>query len=201
MTERPEHTLASATKRLGLVALVAGILVALLALLAPPASASPNLHPQTSVAAIAEPAGSLVGPCHSVLAVQGRERAPNYDSSATGSSVAAEDGAASSVPAQLLRGQQFEADSLQELGLTKNTASVPGGSIPDAIDNGQIWEFKDVKYQTMSQQFRNYFATGDPVNLVVNPDTVVSGPLQEQIFRSGGEILVRESPGVFEAYS
>lgn len=56
--------------------------------------------------------------------------------------------------------------------------SVPGGSIPDAVDNGQIWEIKDVQCRTMTQQFRNYFATGQPVNLVVNPDTVVSGPLQ-----------------------
>ena len=59
---------------------------------------------------------------------------------------------------------------------------------------------KDVKYQTMTSQFRNYFATGMPVNIVVNPDTVVSGPLQAAIFRSGGEILVRGAPGVFDGY-
>lgn len=107
---------------------------------------------------------------------------------------------ASSVPAQLIRGQQFEADALQELGLIKNTSAIPGGSIPDAIDSGQIWEFKDVKYLTMSKQFRNYFATGMPVNLVVGPDTVVSGPLQSAIVKSGGEILVREAAGAFDGY-
>jgi hypothetical protein len=92
MTERQERSLTGAAKRLGLVALVAGTLVALLALLAPAASASPLLRPQTRVAAIAVHDGRIVGPSHSVLAVQGRERAPNYDSSATGSSVAADDG-------------------------------------------------------------------------------------------------------------
>lgn len=88
-----EHSLSGVAKRLGLITLLAGILVALLGLLAPPASASSLLHPETRVAAIAEPNGQLVGPHADVLAVQGRERAPNYDSSATGSSVAAEGGA------------------------------------------------------------------------------------------------------------
>src|SRR5581483_7749118 len=87
-----ESSLTGAAKRLALVTLLAGILVALLGLLAPPASASPLLHPETRVAAIAEPAGQLVGPSSSVAAVQGRERASNYDSSATGSSVAVEGG-------------------------------------------------------------------------------------------------------------
>jgi hypothetical protein len=52
----------------------------------------------------------------------------------------------------------------------------------------------------MSKQFRNYFATGMPVNLVVNADTAVSGPLQSAIVRSGGEILVREAAGAFDGY-
>lgn len=52
---------------------------------------------------------------------------------------------------------------------------------------------KDVKYQTMTTQFRNYVATGMPVNLVLGADTVVSDRLQSAIVRSGGEILVRET--------
>jgi Tuberculosis necrotizing toxin len=92
MTEPPERTTSGAAKRLALVTLLAGILIALLALLAPPASAAPILHPQTRVAAIAEPNGQFVGPSATVAAVQGRERAPNYDRYATGSSVAAETG-------------------------------------------------------------------------------------------------------------
>jgi hypothetical protein len=93
VTERPESPITGAAKRLGLVTLLAGILVALLGFLTPPASAASVLHPHTRVAAIAEPNGQLVGPHADVLAVQGRERAPNYDSPATGSCLAAEGGA------------------------------------------------------------------------------------------------------------
>jgi hypothetical protein len=46
----------------------------------------------------------------------------------------------------------------------------------------------------------NLVVNPDTVVLVVNPDTVVSGPLQAVIVRSGGEILVREAPGVFGRY-
>jgi hypothetical protein len=92
MTALPERSLTGAAKRLALVTLLAGVLVALLGLLVPPASASPILHTQTRVAAITEPNGQLVRPSRSVATVQGRERAPNHDSSATGSSVAAEGG-------------------------------------------------------------------------------------------------------------
>jgi hypothetical protein len=91
--KRPERTASGVAKRFGLLALIATVLVALLGFLAPTASASPTFHPQTRVAAIEQPTGQLVAPHSLVLAVQGRERAPNYDRSATGSSVAAEGGA------------------------------------------------------------------------------------------------------------
>jgi hypothetical protein len=52
----------------------------------------------------------------------------------------------------------------------------------------------------MTTQFRNYFATGMPVNLVVGAGAVVSGALQSAIVRSGGEILVREAAGAFDGY-
>ena len=90
MIKRPERTASGVAKRFGLLALIATVLVALLGFLAPTASASPTFHPQTRVAAIEQPTGQLVAPHSLVLAVQGRERAPNYDRSATGSSVAAE---------------------------------------------------------------------------------------------------------------
>jgi len=128
------------------------------------------------------------------LSAEGDTPDPEFDAAADEASPA------TPVPSQLIRGQKFEKEALAELGLSKNTNSVSGGSIPDAVESGEIWEFKDVKYQTMSTQFRNYFATGDVVNLVVNPDTVVSNPLQGAIFRSGGEILVREAPGVYDGY-
>jgi len=88
--KRPERTASGVAKRFGLLALIATVLVALLGFLAPTASASPTFHPQTRVAAIEQPTGQLVAPHSLVLAVQGRERAPNYDRSATGSCFAAE---------------------------------------------------------------------------------------------------------------
>ncbi len=94
VTKRPEHGFVGAARRLAIVTLLTGLVVALLGCLAPMSSASTLLHPQTRVAAAEHPAGHLVGPHSSVLAVQGRERTPNYDQSATGSSVAAEDGTA-----------------------------------------------------------------------------------------------------------
>jgi hypothetical protein len=84
---------ANPARGLALFTLLAGILVALLGLLASPASAAPTSHPQTRVAAIAEPNSQLVGPHSSVLPGQGRPRAPSYDQEATGSPVAAEGGA------------------------------------------------------------------------------------------------------------
>jgi hypothetical protein len=83
-------------RRLALAAVVTGLIVAVLGLLAPTAGATAAPQPQTRVAAIGRPAGQVVGPHDSVLADQGRPRAPNYDQSATGSSVAAEGGASTS---------------------------------------------------------------------------------------------------------
>jgi hypothetical protein len=93
MRKRPERIVGDVARRLGLLGLIATVLVALLGVLAPAASASPTFHPQTRVAAIEQPTGQVVGLHSSVLADQGRERAPNYDRTATGSSVAAEGGA------------------------------------------------------------------------------------------------------------
>jgi hypothetical protein len=58
--------------------------------LAPAASASTLPHPQTRVAAIEHPSGQPVGPSETILPGGSRPRAPSYDGSATGSSVAAE---------------------------------------------------------------------------------------------------------------
>jgi hypothetical protein len=110
--KRPERTASGVAKRFGLLALIATVLVALLGFLAPTASASPTFHPQTRVAAIEQPTGQLVAPHSLVLAVQGRERAPNYDRSATGSSVAAEGDTVS-----VFHGSLDEATSIQANGL------------------------------------------------------------------------------------
>jgi RHS repeat-associated protein len=112
----------------------------------------------------------------------------------------------SGVPPQLIRGQQFEQNGLQELGLPKNGAAGGqvsfGGSIPDSIDptTGAIWEFKDYNYLTNSKQLTNFIGSGKAVNLVVGPQTRVSEPLQKAILGTGGEILVREGPGIYESY-
>jgi hypothetical protein len=128
MTELPESSLTGAAKRLALLALLAGILVALLGFFAPPASASPLLRPETRVAAIAEPNGQLVGPNATVAAVQGRERALNYDRYATGSSVAAEDEGLATTPA----GRVYSWHYLTETGPDRN---IPGSIVDETIDN------------------------------------------------------------------
>lgn len=93
MNQRSESRRHRAVARLGLVAIVTAFVVAMLCLLAPTSSASPLLHPQKRVAAIAEPGRHLVGPHGTVLPGGSRPRAPSYDQTATGSSVAAEGGA------------------------------------------------------------------------------------------------------------
>jgi hypothetical protein len=150
MTELPESSLTGAPKRLALVALLAGILVALLGILAPPASASPILHTRTRVAAMAEPNGQFVGSHATVAAVQGRERAPDYDRYATGSSVAAEDvagvdpstptgqrGSPMDVPRgtnspAVIDGTPFSGHALDEM----QSDGIPPSVVSNTIDNG-----------------------------------------------------------------
>jgi hypothetical protein len=76
--------------------MVTAVVVAILCLLAPSSSAAPLLPPQTRVAAIEHPASQLVVLHDTVLPGGSRPRAPSYDGSATGSSVAAEDEGATS---------------------------------------------------------------------------------------------------------
>jgi hypothetical protein len=85
----------SAVKRLAVLTFLTALVVALIGFLEPVASASPVQHPQSRVAAIEHATTQLVGPHEIVLPGGSRSRAPNYDSPATGSSVAAEEGAAS----------------------------------------------------------------------------------------------------------
>jgi hypothetical protein len=138
-----------AVKRFGIVALVIGLLVAILGLLAPAASASPLSHPETRVAAIEHPAGQIVGPHSSVLAVQGRERAPNYDRSATGSSVAAEGGAA---------GARFITNSAGDT-LDTNAITIPEGKFGYLLDNpskaGVFSDSMGFDKTTLDQALRN----------------------------------------------
>lgn len=90
MNSNSHVCLHAARRCLAIVTLLTGLLVALLGILAPTASASTLPHAETPVAAIERPADQFVGLHSSVLAVQCRERAPNYDQDATGSSVGEE---------------------------------------------------------------------------------------------------------------
>jgi hypothetical protein len=130
-----------AARRLGLLGLIATILAPLLGFLAPPASATPLLQPQTRVAAIEHPAGQIVGPHSSVLAGEGRERAPTYDGSATGSSVAAEGesslGASDGVNVVESSGRTF-------VSTPRGTVyDIPEGWVGRTADNGQGIVFQE----------------------------------------------------------
>lgn len=108
MSDKP--AVRQGTARVGLVA-IAGILVALLGFLAPPASASPIPNPQARVAAIDRPASQIVGPNETILPGQHRARALSYDLHATGSFVAAEGGGALSEASQTAFDAADNADS------------------------------------------------------------------------------------------
>jgi hypothetical protein len=111
MSRNPSNSTASDDLRPSGFLVVASLLTILLAVLLGSldlsTSAAPAPHTQTRVAAIEQPTGQLVGPSETVLAVQGRERAPNYDRSATGSPVAPQGGAAATTTAaDILRDPQ-----------------------------------------------------------------------------------------------
>ena len=77
---------------------------------------------------------------------------------------------------------------LDKSGWIKNTKKI-GNSIPDAIVNGRIKEIKDVKYLSMSKQFRDYINSGKPIDLIINSAAKISKPLMDAIIKSGGTII------------
>jgi hypothetical protein len=66
---------------------LAAVVVGLMTLFAPPASASPRPHSGNGVGVIAQPHGRRVGAHEPILAGQGRQRAPAYDQLVVGSGV------------------------------------------------------------------------------------------------------------------
>ncbi|MFP6557908.1 putative toxin [Paraburkholderia sp. B3] len=97
------------------------------------------------------------------------------------------------------RGIQFQDDALSALGVPENTdritVTLPNGSpvtvIPDALDGSTIVEVKDVTNLSNSNQFRGYLATGNPIQLIVSPNTQsISQPLQNLVNSSGGSIRI-----------
>ncbi|WP_174519762.1 putative toxin, partial [Psychrobacter phenylpyruvicus] len=103
-----------------------------------------------------------------------------------------------------LKGSDFEKGALsrlgKDLGITVNKNSkvteivtekglvrfIPDAKIGDEKIN--LVEVKNVKYLSMSNQFRGYIATKQPIHLIIGKDTVVTGPLQKAIYASKGSI-------------
>jgi len=102
------------------------------------------------------------------------------------------------------RGRAYQSaalDSLSELGHIKPnsqkfTVDIGDGKtvtvLPDALTNGgTIIEIKDVINLSNSDQFRGYFATGKPVELIVSTrNLTISNPLKKLVYESGGSIKV-----------
>jgi len=97
------------------------------------------------------------------------------------------------------RGRQFQKDVLAALEIPENKerirVTIDDGKlvtvIPDAQSTTLITEAKDVVNLSNSDQFRGYFATRRPINLIVSPNTkTISEPLQKLIDASGGSIRV-----------
>ncbi|WP_418303701.1 putative toxin [Pandoraea pulmonicola] len=70
------------------------------------------------------------------------------------------------------------------------------------MNDSTIIEIKDVVNISNSNQFRGYFETGKPIQLVVSPNTQrISQPLRELISNSGGSIRVYDpSSGTFKSW-
>jgi len=102
------------------------------------------------------------------------------------------------------RGRAYQSaalDALDTLGHIKPnsqkfTVDIGDGKmvtvLPDALSNGgSIIEVKDVISLSNSNQFRGYFATGKPVELIVSTRNVtISEPLEKEILKNGGSIQI-----------
>ncbi|WP_234775667.1 putative toxin [Paraburkholderia tropica] len=117
-----------------------------------------------------------------------------------GSTGSSESSSATQTPFQ--RGIQFQNDALSALDLPPNTTRVsvtlPDGTpvvfVPDAVGGTTYIEVKDVVNLSNSNQFRGYAASGNPIELIVSPNTkTISKPLQTLIYNTGGSIQVFDS--------
>jgi ribonuclease T1 len=175
VTKRPENGFVGAARRLAIVTLLTGLLVALLGFVAPPASATPLLQPQTRVAAIEQPASHLVAPHSSVLAVQGRQRAPNYDQDATGSSVAAEDATAASGT-----GLPFNDPALEQR-ITQTLDNIDSGNLPYSKD-GTVFQNREGLLPSEPAGYYHEYTVDDPGVAGRGVDRLVIGANGELYF-------------------
>ena len=108
-------------------------------------------------------------------------------------------------PPQLAQGLQFQGDALAARGVPANTTRIsttlPDGTpitvIPDGAVGGirgTLIECKAVCNIKNSDQFRGYAATGQPIELIVSPQTQsISDTVINIIDRSGGSVRVYDS--------
>jgi hypothetical protein len=85
------------------------------------------------------------------------------------------------------------------LNIKKNSKKV-GKSIPDGISKGRIIEIKNVKNLSNSKQFKDYYNSGMPIDLIVSENTKVSRPLLELIAKSNGSVKRMLSNGKLAKY-
>jgi hypothetical protein len=107
-------------------------------------------------------------------------------------------------------GNKWQDDGLAAFGLTKNNKNISTieglpGIRPDSTSGGILWEFKSGQRVYKDQQMRGYQIVSDrehmAINLVVAPNTHVSGPVYLMIQRSGGQIYVfNAAAGTYATY-
>lgn len=115
-----------------------------------------------------------------------------------------------SVTGNRTAGREFQLQVLRALGIDENTQTLQGyagggyrGTIPDGLEDGEMFEVKGVIYQYRSSQIIRQLdaaaASERGYTLVVGPRTKVSPELQEAIREHpyGGEIVRGQADGSF----
>ena len=122
-----------------------------------------------------------------------------------------------SVATNQVAGSKFEAQVLQELGLTKNTTiwrpgtafedkttkgGLPRGTIPDADEQGFIVEIKDTANLQARFQIRleSLYArtTGRPLWIVTRAGAKVDQNVVDNAEQTGGGVIYRTGPNTYE---
>jgi len=115
-----------------------------------------------------------------------------------------------SVSDNYLSGRAFQTAVMRALGLNENFQTFQGyvgnnpiGTKPDSMGQGEVWEFKGVRYQHLSSQIKAEMAVaagrGQPFELVIQANTKVSQELIEAVNNHpyGGEIVRMQKDGSF----
>jgi hypothetical protein len=112
-----------------------------------------------------------------------------------------------SVVGNNLAGRAWQETVLRDLGLDENFSLVPpellfGRSRPDGLTETEMYELKNVLYQSFSRQLRVQLRYADRMglryNLIVNRVTRISGPLRAAVNEFGGRILRYQGNGLYE---